>query len=200
MGGGIMGKGFISLLIIFSFLIFSIQSLLAAECITPTEGGAFPEIALSVPQSTTEMDYIGIKGKGTFNISQIRTNVVILEIFSMYCPYCQKEAPNVNELYRLINSNPYLKDKIKIIGIGAGNTPFEVEVFKKQYNVPFPLFPDESFSVHKSVGNVRTPYFFVIKINADGSNKIIYSKAGSIQDPNQFLDFILKESGLKKEG
>ncbi len=188
------------LLIIITYLIFLVQPILAVECVIPSKGDILPEITLSVPQSTTEMDYIGIKGKGTFNISQIRTKVVILEIFSMYCPYCQKEAPNVNELYRLINSNPYLKDKIKIIGIGAGNTPFEVEVFKKQYNVPFPLFPDESFSVHKSVGNVRTPYFFVIKINADGSNKIIYSKAGSIQDPNQFLDFILKESGLKKEG
>ncbi|MDP2753370.1 MAG: TlpA disulfide reductase family protein [Nitrospirota bacterium] len=141
-----------------------------------------------------------MKDKGSFKLSQINAQIVIIEIFSMYCPYCQKEAPNVNELYQLINSNPYLKDKIKIIGIGAGNTPFEVEVFKKQYNVPFLLFPDESFSVHKSVGNVRTPYFFVIKINADGSNKIIYSKAGSIQDPDQFLDFILKESGLKKEG
>ena len=195
-----MGKGFISLLIIFSFLIFSIQSLLAAECVTPSEGGTFPEITLPVPQNAGEQDYLGIKGKDTFKLSQINAQIVIIEIFSMYCPYCQKEAPNVNELYRLINSNPYLKDKIKIIGIGAGNTPFEVEVFKKQYNVPFPLFPDESFSVHKSVGNVRTPYFFVIKINADGSNKIIYSKAGSIQDPNQFLDFILKESGLKKEG
>jgi peroxiredoxin len=195
-----MKKKFVFLLIIITYLMLLGQQIHAAECITPTEGGAFPEITLSVPQSTTEMDYIGIKGKGTFNISRIRTNVVILEIFSMYCPYCQKEAPNVNELYRLINSNPYLKDKIKIIGIGAGNTPFEVDVFKNQYNVPFPLFHDESFSVHKSVGNVRTPYFFVIKINADGSNKIIYSKAGSIQDPNQFLDFILKESGLKKEG
>src|SRR4030043_37792 len=195
-----MKKKFVFLLIIITYLMLPGQQIHAAECVTPTEGGAFPEITLSVPQSTTEMDYIGIKGKGTFNISQIRTEVVILEIFSMYCPYCQKEAPNVNELYRLINSKPDLKDKIKIIGIGAGNTPFEVEVFKKQYNVPFLLFPDESFSVHKSVGNVRTPYFFVIKINADGSNKIIYSKAGSIQDPNQFLDFILKESGLKKEG
>ncbi len=195
-----MGKGFISLLIIFSFLIFSIQSLLAAECVTPSESGILPEINLPVPKNTDERDYLGIKDKGSFKLSQINAQIVIIEIFSMYCPYCQKEAPNVNELYQLINSNPYLKDKIKIIGIGAGNTPFEVEVFKKQYNVPFPLFPDESFSVHKSVGNVRTPYFFVIKINADGSNKIIYSKAGSIQDPNQFLDFILKESGLKKEG
>lgn len=194
-----MRKQVIFLLMVFNFLIFLVLPIFSAECITPTEGGTFPEITLPVPQNAGEQDYLGIKGKDTFKLSQIKGEVLILEIFSMYCPYCQKEAPNVNELYRLINNNPYLKDKIKIIGIGAGNTPFEVEVFKKQYNVPFLLFPDESFSVHKSVGNVRTPYFFVIKINADGSNKIIYSKAGSIQDLNQFLDFILKESGFKKE-
>jgi peroxiredoxin len=195
-----MKKKFVFLLIIITYLMLLGQQIQAVECITPPEGGAFPEITLSVPQNASEMDYLGIKGKGTFKISQIKVHVMILEVFSMYCPYCQKEAPNVNEFYQLINSKPDLKDKIKIIGVGAGNTTFEVDVFKKQYNVPFPLFPDESFSIHKSVGNVRTPYFFAIKINADGSNKIIYSKAGSIQDPNQFLDFILKESGLKKEG
>ncbi len=195
-----MKKKFVFLLIIITYLMLLGQQIHAAECITPSKGDVFPEITLSVPQSASEKDYLGIKVRDSFKVSQIKADVVILEVFSMYCPYCQKEAPNVNELYQLINNKPDLKDKIKIIGIGAGNTPFEVEVFKKQYNVPFPLFPDESFSIHKSVGNVRTPYFFVIKINADGSNKIVYSKAGSIQDPNQFLDFILKESGLKKEG
>lgn len=185
-----MGKRLIFLSIIFSFLIFETHSLLAAEC--PHEGGTFPEITLPVPQTAGEQDYLGIKGKGSFKLSQIKTQIVILEIFSMYCPYCQKEAPNVNELYQLINNRPDLKDRIKIIGIGAGNTPFEVEVFKKQYNIPFPLFPDESFSIHKVVGDVRTPYFFIFKINPDGSNKIIYSKAGSIQDPKQFLDLIIK--------
>ncbi len=148
------------------------QQIHAAECITPTEGEAFPKITLSVPQSASEKDYLGIKGKGSFKLSQIKADVVIIEIFSMYCPYCQKEAPMVNELFQIIDKRG-LKEKIKIIGVGAGNTLFEVDFFKNQYAVPFPLFPDESFSIHKSVGNVRTPYFFVIKINADGSNKII---------------------------
>lgn len=93
----------------------------------------------------------------------------------MYCPYCQKEAPIVNELYQIINNRQDIKDKIKIIGIGAGNTPFEVEVFRNQYNIPFPLFPDESFSIHKAVGDVRTPYFFVFKINPDGSQDYLFS-------------------------
>jgi len=195
-----MKKQFIFLLVVFNFLTFLVYPILSAECITPSKDGVFPEIAIPVPQNTAEKDYLGLKGKDTFKLSQIKAEVLILEIFSMYCPYCQKEAPLVNELYQSINNRPDIKDRIKIIGIGAGNTPFEVEVFKNQYNIPFPLFSDESFSVHKSVGEVRTPYFFVIKINADGSNKILYSKVGSIQDPNQFLDLIIKESGLNKEG
>jgi hypothetical protein len=81
--------------------------------------------------------------------------------------------------------------------VGAGNTAFEIDVFRTQYDIRFPLFSDESFSIHKLVGEVRTPHFFVIRINADGSNTIVYSKVGSIEDPKQFLDMIIKESGLK---
>jgi hypothetical protein len=39
----------------------------------------------------------------------------------------------------------------------------------------------------------------VIKKNPDGSNKIIYSKVGSIQSPDQFLDMIIKGAGPKQE-
>ena len=115
----------------------------------------------------------------------------------MYCPYCQKEAPIVNDLYQLINKNVDLKKSVKIFGVGAGNTPFEVNVFRNQYNIQFPLISDNSFTVHTAVGGVRTPYFFVIRLKPDGSNKLIYSKVGSIQDAAQFLDMILHEADLK---
>jgi len=191
-----MGRKTKIVLIIMSFLIFCVQSVLAAGH-TPAKGEAFPNITLPVPEKASEMDYLGVTGKGSLMISQIKADLVILEIFSMYCPYCQKEAPNINELYNMIEKRPDIKDRIKIIGIGAGNTPFEVDVFRNQYNIQFPLFSDESFSVHKTVGEVRTPYFFVIKKNADGTNILVYSKVGSIQDPSQFLELIIKECDLK---
>ena len=192
-----MKKKFIFILTIFICLTFFKQTLQAVECLTPIKGGTLPEISLPVPQNTSEKDYLGIEEKDSFNVSQIKSDVVIIEIFSMYCPYCQKEAPMINKLYQIINDRPDLRDKIKIIGIGTGNTPFEINVFKNQYNIPFPLFPDESFSVHKSVGEVRTPYFFVIKKNEDGFHNILYSKGGTIENPEQFLDLIIKEAGLK---
>lgn len=165
----------------------------------PEEEGKLPPIKLPVPKNTEEKDYLGLKSEGSFTIPQIKADVVIIEIFSLYCPYCQQEAPIVNKLFNAIEKNPELKEKIKIIGIGAGNTPFEVDVFKKKYQISFPLFPDVDFSIHKVCGEVRTPYFIGVKINKDGTDEVIYSRLGSIQDANQFLELILKLSGLKKE-
>ena len=139
-----------------------------------------------------------MSGDGSFKIPQIKANVVIVEIFSMYCPYCQKDAPGINELYNLIENNSDLKNKIKLIGIGAGNSTYEVEIFKKTYTVPFPLFPDKDFVIHKACGEVRTPYFIVVKINNDKTHQIVHSQLGEYPGAELFLELVLKSSGLKQ--
>jgi hypothetical protein len=101
-------------------------------------------------------------------------------------------------LYNLIESNSDLKNKIKLIGIGAGNSIYEVEVFKKTYTVPFPLFPDKDFTIHKACGEVRTPYFMVVKINDDKTHQIVHSQLGEYPGAEPFLELVLKSSGLKQ--
>jgi peroxiredoxin len=163
---------------------------LAAEVAPPTEGGKLPDIRLAAPTDTGYQKYLGIKGDGAFSIPQIKASVVIVEIFSMYCPHCQKEAPNVNDLYSKIQSNEKLKNKVKLVGIGVGNSPFEVTYFKKTYTIQFPLFSDADFIIHKQLGEVRTPYFIGIKIHKDGTHSIFYSKLGAIADNARFLKLI----------
>jgi len=162
----------------------------------PVVGGTLPAITLPVPGNAAERKYLQVPGIGEFSIPQIKADVVIVEIFSMYCPYCQAEAPVLNNLYRKIESDRALQGRIRIIGIGIGNSPFEVDTFRKKYAVPFPLFADADFVIHSLVGEVRTPYFIVVRNNADGTHRVIYSKLGRIAGADEFLAEIKKLARL----
>ena len=177
--------------------LLTVSSTIHAADKPPQKGESLPVINLPIPKSPAEKSYLGLSGGGSFKIPQIKAKAVIIEIFSMYCPYCQKDAPGINELYHLIENDPDLKKNVKLIGIGAGNTPFEVGVYKKTYAVPFPLFPDQDFTIHKACGEVRTPYFIVVKINEDGSHLIVHSQLGEYPGAKPFLELVLKSSGLK---
>jgi thiol-disulfide isomerase/thioredoxin len=158
----------------------------------PPEGGVLPNISLPIPEKPEEKQYLGLEGKGTFTVPKIRAEVVILEIFSMYCPYCQKEAPNVRALYQMVDQNEELRKRIKMIAVGAGNSPFEVNTYKSAYAMAFPHFADADFSIHEALGTVRTPYFIVVKLTKDGPPRVIYSRVGGIGDPRSFLELISK--------
>jgi peroxiredoxin len=171
-------------------------SLLAATQ-PPQENSILPDFQLPVPADAAHRQYLGLQGKGLFKISQVKAKAVIIEIFSMYCPYCQREAPNINKLYRRIESDPQLGGKVKIIGVGAGNSPFEVNIFRKEYRIPFPLFADNNFTIHKCLGETRTPYFFVVATGSGTPPKVIYSKLGGIEDLDAFLKTIRVRAGIE---
>jgi peroxiredoxin len=180
---------------LFVYLLLS-NYFVAAATKPPGVGGVLPEINLSVPKESAYQEYLGLVSKGQFTIPQIKADVVLVEFFSMYCPYCQNEAPTVNKLYNKIEKNSNLKNRIKLIGIGVGNSAYEVSIFRKKYEINFPLFPDADFSIHKILGEVRTPYFIGVRIMKDGSHSIIYSKLGGIGDVDKFLSLILRLSGI----
>jgi peroxiredoxin len=180
----------------FLFLLLSVGGLTSAGNQPPLEGDVLPEIALTSPKSPTDQKYLGISGEATFTIPEIKAEVVIIEIFSMFWPFCQREAPSVNEIYRLIENDEKLKSRVKLIGIGVGNSEFEVEYFKKTFNIPFPLFPDEDFLIHKKLGEVMTPCFIGVRIMDDGTHKIFFSEVARTGDAGKVLKELLKEAAL----
>ncbi len=163
---------------------------------TPKVGDVLPEMVLARPADAAHGGYLGLPAGETFTLSDIEADAVIIEIFSMYCPHCQREAPLINRLHEAIENRGPGKGRVKLIGVGAGNSTFEVDVFRKKYKVPFPLFPDPDFIIHKKIGEVRTPYFFAVRIRPEGSHRVVYSKLGGFEDPGRFLDMIVKRAGL----
>jgi hypothetical protein len=64
--------------------LFVFPGFLEADTSPPAEGGILPPIDLGVPQSTEYQQYLGLSGKKTFTIPEIKAEVVLIEIFSMY--------------------------------------------------------------------------------------------------------------------
>lgn len=111
-----------------------------------------PQMQLPAPSDPAHLDSLGLKpGVATFALSDLGGKDLILQVFSMYCPICQKEAPSVNELFELLQSGN-LGDRVKLLGIGAGNSELEVSVFRDRYSILFPLIPDPDYVLHKIFG------------------------------------------------
>ncbi len=161
------------------------------------DAGALADLRFSTPQNAGAKGYLGLKDSGAFTLPQIKANTVIIEIFSMYCPICQAEAPVVNELHQYIEKTPSLRGKVKLIGIGAGNSAFEVDVFRKKYNILFPLFPDEKFAIQKALsGPIRTPTFIVVKGSGGKALKVHHAHIGRI-DAKEFMKQVTAASRRK---
>jgi hypothetical protein len=71
------------LLFLWVFLLFPAISP-ASDSQPPPEGGMLPDIVLAVPEDPGHRQYLGLSQTGQFKIPDIKAEVVIVEIFSMY--------------------------------------------------------------------------------------------------------------------
>lgn len=162
------------------------------------DSSQMPELTLITPESEQHRDYLGLTTKPgeAFLLSDIKTDLLIIELFSMYCPYCQKEAPLVNELYRRTTEDDASGLSIKIIGLGASNSQFEVEHFAQTYEVVFPLFPDKDMSIYKALGGTGTPGFVGYKLKGVSTPVNVLRNAGGFYSADGFLKDLIDNSGL----
>jgi len=124
---------------------------------SPGGKGVYSDFELPPPQTESARNYLGLADDKPFRVTKISTQVIIIEILSSDCVGCNEEAPSVNELYQNIQSRFDLRDRIKIIGIGAGDKQSDLDKFQKKYAVSFPLFPDKDLSISLKLGAKETP-------------------------------------------
>jgi peroxiredoxin len=136
-------------------------------------GDFFPEVPMQVPDDPKEKAYLGLTEGKTFTLRQVKADLVIVEILSVYCPSCQAQAPVYNKLFNLIEDDPETKGRIKIIGIAAGNGNSEIRDFRDKRHVLFPILPDRNFDIHRAIGGSRTPFTIYVRQDPAGHAGVV---------------------------
>jgi len=148
----------------------------------------FPDLIFTQSLSREDQNYLGLPPKKVFSFREIRGNLILVEFLSTYCINCQRQAPIFKEVYSSIERDPRLKGKVKIIGIAAGNNLNEVQLFKKTYDVPYPIFGDPKFDAHNAVGGPRTPFSIWVRRDAKGNSIVVSAHLGLIESAKSALD------------
>ena len=144
---------------------------------------------LAVPQAEADRAYLGLPQEGSsFRLEDIRCDVLVIDCFDMYCHICQAGAPHVNELYRLAQARG-LGNRVKFVGLGAGDTPLEVATYREKFKVPFPVFPDRRVVILKQFGELKLPNLIILR-NRAGKLEVINQSPGPILNPAKVLSHI----------
>ena len=77
---------------------------------------------------------------------------------------------------------------MKIIGIAAGNNLNEVQIFKKAYNIPYPILSDAQFDAHVAVGSPRTPFSIWVRRDAQRNSVVVSTHLGLVESVKSVLD------------
>lgn len=187
-------------LLLFVVLIFSLRLPASAAEVAGGKREILPKITLTIPDNDEHRSYLGLKGSPgeTFTVNNIDADVLLIELFSMYCPFCQEEAENVNALYEAMLNFSKPDFSVKIIGLGANNSPFEVDHFRATYDVRFPLFADQDMAMFKALGGKGTPGFIACKKEQDNTCTVILRQSGGFYHVEEFFNELLHKSGYSQ--
>jgi len=172
------------------FFFFAIVAQPAAS----TAGQLFPDLRVGVTLPERHASYLGLaQDASSFRLSDVKARYLLINVFSLYCTPCQRDAPAFNEMYEKIEGMD-LASKIKVIGLAAGNTVREMEFWRERFKVEFPLIPDEDYELHRQLGNVGTPFFVLARVDGPDRLEVLFSLEGAFEDETVFFDTIISHA------
>jgi len=150
-------------------------------------GDPFPALTFEDTLSAEGRRYLGLPESGSFSLGDLDAEIIVVEFLNKYCMSCQRQAPIFNRVYRAIANDPQLADKVKMLGIGVGNRTLQVENFRKEKKIPFPIVSDVEFVGYEAVGEPKTPFTVLVH----GAKTVVLSThRGLILSDTEFLEEI----------
>ena len=156
-----------------------------------SRGDIFPACRLVVLRGERDRKYLGLpQGAKAFSLGEVKADCILVEFYNELCYGCLEEVSSYNHLFRLIEGDPQLGGRLKMLGLGVGSTMRAVAKFRRDKQVLFPLFADQKRDVFQCLGTPELPVVYLLK-RVDGQNwRILFTYSGQVGSPVELLDMI----------
>ena len=154
----------------------------AAELAGLTIGIAVGELAPDFTGTTLDGD--------TITLSELKGKQVLVNVFASWCGPCRVEAPHLVEVYNNLD-----QDKVEFIGLNLQERASEVEFFRDEFFIDFPLVLNEGgdlTEIYRPIG-LPTTWF----IDQEGVVRFVFSGPMTKEVLEQILDDV--EAGRKPD-
>jgi len=141
----------------------------------PSEGKSFPDLPLKASNDPRDSEYLKTKANATFRLKDLKADLVLVEIMNINCGSCRKQAPAYNNLYELIESNPDIRGRVKMMSIASGNQDKYIRLYKDHFKVPYPVIEDPEFDMYNAIGRTPTPLAVYVRIDHENNRGIVAS-------------------------
>ena len=160
----------------------------AARTSTIGAGESFPDMALDKPLGADAASYLGIPENVGFSLSQVQSDLILVEFLSIYCPHCQMQVEHFNRLREMIEADSATRGRIKLLGIAVASKAPEVEKFMAHFKVAYPMVPDPNFELYHAVGAGLTPFSVYVRRTGPGQAGVVAgTHNGLIDKPKELL-------------
>lgn len=148
----------------------------------PAPGETLPTLTLKTPVLSQDAQTLGLTGKKSFRLKDLKAKVIVVEVIGVYCSECVKQVRTFNTLYARL-ARRIQTGEVQMFGLAAGGTDMEVENLRKRGIYKYPIVCDEEFKNHKQLNEPQTP--FTLLVTPKG--KVLYSHLGVDEDIEAML-------------
>lgn len=162
-------------------LVLAAGPLFAAETL-PAPGQTLPALSLKAPSFAQDAQALGVAGKKTFRLKDLKAKVIVFEVIGVYCAECAKQVRAFNTLYARL-ARRIQAGEVLMFGLAAGGTDMEVQSLRQNGIYKYPLVADENYKNHKLLHEPKTPFTMLVT----PAGKVLFAHLGVDEDVEAML-------------
>lgn len=126
-----------------------------------------------------------------FGLEELTETRLVLVLFDLYCPVCQKSAENLRQLHVALTEQ---FPNTPMLAVGSGDTPLEAATFARKFELAMPVTSDRERALASAFDASKTPAVLLLeRASTDKPFEVTWSREGYFG--HEHLDALLARLG-----